>query len=604
MGRDICAIEAASIDPSPSSACPASASDSDAESESESVSYSKAFVGGGGGAKRSVSNVGANSEEIDCKRGKMHDLGLPAEGGLCAKQPVFLKEDRQSTDHLNEIEMSQVPPLAEDPETVDPSASGPPPLNSKHCCRNKSTGFGHIKNHNTDDSGMGLDARDASQLLNHNPFYPYKSLRYLKSRDASSECGSSTGPLDQGTAANAKDPHLVWKEMKENGFLSPSHGGIPVPKQRGRKNKKDVLRKNMELAKKEQVDRFTRIAAPSGLLNELNPGIINHVRNSKQVHSILEALVKDDKLENGHVGSKLESRSRSITEKQYIGGRNKDVERENVSAMNSFAAIHEDGASNSLLVNRKKQKAPPSSLMNSLLSSIVGNDGSSSVFEGQNYGKFSCDSHSDHDSEDDKLALKLSSSTTYLWEEDSLNKSSIPSLSVQAATVASQWLGLLYQDMKRRLAALRRSKKRVRAVIQTELPLLVSKEFSSNQENDPSVMQNALYECSHRLAADLHQAKWGALFDQMYIALSEEEKQLESWFNQVKDVRLHCEWGLQHPSWNPPYKVEETRILGKDKDIKLENADNSGKDLAVQAAAASIYSTCNFLLSMENVSCF
>ena len=56
-----------------------------------------------------------------------------------------------------------------------------------------------------------------------------------------------------------------------------SHGGIPTPKQSMRKINSDVIKKKMELVKREQVDRFTKIATPSGL----NPGIINYVRNKK-----------------------------------------------------------------------------------------------------------------------------------------------------------------------------------------------------------------------------------------------------------------------------------------------------------------------------------
>lgn len=36
---------------------------------------------------------------------------------------------------------------------------------------------------------------------------------------------------------------------------------------------------------------------------------------------------------------------------------------------------------------------------------------------------------------------------------------------------------------------------------------------------------------------------------------------------------------------------------------RLEKAESSETDLAVRAAAASIYSTCNFLSSMENLPC-
>ncbi|KAG2262624.1 hypothetical protein Bca52824_069703 [Brassica carinata] len=125
------------------------------------------------------------------------------------------------------------------------------------------------------------------------------------STDVYSECGSSSAPVE------ANDPMKLWKAMKENGFLSnphgatssscvvsSSHGGIPAPRKRGRKSKTNndaamEKKRKMEIARKEEVDnRFARLAAPSGLLNELNPGIINHVRNKKQVLSIIQSIVK------------------------------------------------------------------------------------------------------------------------------------------------------------------------------------------------------------------------------------------------------------------------------------------------------------------------
>lgn len=90
--------------------------------------------------------------------------------------------------------------------------------------------------------------------------------------------------------------------MKQNGFLSSSHDGVSVPlipKPRGRKRgNESVIKKKIEIAKREQVDKFAKVAAPSGLLNGLNPGIINHVRNRKQVHSIIENLVRSTKNKN------------------------------------------------------------------------------------------------------------------------------------------------------------------------------------------------------------------------------------------------------------------------------------------------------------------
>ncbi|CAA2982438.1 uncharacterized protein LOC111379221 [Olea europaea subsp. europaea] len=62
-----------------------------------------------------------------------------------------------------------------------------------------------------------------------------------------------------------------------------------------------------------RIDRFAKFATPSGLLNGLNPGIINHVRNSKQVHSIIEALVRSERSENRYSGSKQDNQTKCST---------------------------------------------------------------------------------------------------------------------------------------------------------------------------------------------------------------------------------------------------------------------------------------------------
>lgn len=74
-------------------------------------------------------------------------------------------------------------------------------------------------------------------------------------------------------------------------------------------------------------------------------------------------------------------------------------------------------------------------------------------------------------------------------------------------------------------AALRRSKRRVRSVINTELPFLISKEFANNQDFDPYDTSMSADTCK---IADLHRARWTAIFDYMDQALSDEEKQLVS----------------------------------------------------------------------------
>lgn len=65
-------------------------------------------------------------------------------------------------------------------------------------------------------------------------------------------------------------------------------------------------------------------------------------------------------------------------------------------------------------------------------------------------------------------------------------------------------------------------------MIHTELPLLISREFSCNQENDPHVMKVSAAGFADNTNADAHRARWSALFDQMDKSLSEEEKRLVS----------------------------------------------------------------------------
>ncbi|XP_057483049.1 uncharacterized protein LOC130769807 [Actinidia eriantha] len=534
------------------------------------------------GEKRSNADCGENSE-LGRKRVKMRDLDtvLRSEGidthypkstELVHTNNHFEKDKSKETTNSNIAQY----------QCLD--------LNAKVCANKSSSSRKDDLDFATSRCfGWDLNSNDVPNALGQDAFYAFKSHELLKSGDAS-ECGSSTGPVEE------KDPMRVWKEMKQNGFLSSSHGGIPVPKPRGRKSKNEVLKKKMEIAKREQVDRFAKIAAPSGLLSELNPGIINHVRNSKQVHSIIEALVRSEKQENRHSGGKQAVSTKSGTKEIT----DTDLEDASVLGMKQPGHAHEDGSLSTLAWSQQTSGCPEWLSKSVHLNSYhAGKDGELSKVEKKISGQTTCPLQSNQESGNDILALKLSSSTTMALENtsslsnaESANLTNVSSLSVKAANVASQWLELLHQDIKGRLAALRRSKKRVQSVIHTELQFLMSREFSCNQENDPYVMKNSATGCSDSANADAHRARWSALFDQMDKALSEEEIQLETWLNQVKEMQLHCERGLQHHHYSASH------------DSRLEEADMSERELAVTAAAASIYSTCNFLLSKENRPCF
>ncbi|KAL9239883.1 hypothetical protein vseg_014161 [Gypsophila vaccaria] len=432
---------------------------------------------------------------------------------------------------------------------------------------------------------LNFSTEEVTSSVNHDLFTS-RPHNNLKTRDMLS-CGKTTGSLEE------KDALRKWKEMKQNGFMSSSYGGIPppplpaAPKQRGRKSKSEVLKQKMEQAKKEQVDRFAKIAAPSGLLNGLNPGIINHVRNSKQVHSIIQALVRSEKQESLKQANEMKSASRDLPEK-HTG-----VENLCYSRMHGLLPESMQLRENHLIDGGS-----------SLFS--LGDKGGygESIAKGKGFSSQTPLAPHSNNYNDDLLALKLSSSNMALESTSCVSSdesTSVDTLSVKAATVAFQWLQLLHQDIKGRLAALRRSKKRVNAVITTELPFLLSKEFDSNQENDPSIAKDPVTGCSNKTAAELHQTQWNKLFSQMDTSLSEEEKQLECWLNEVNQMLQLCDKGLQHVQWNMAFEMQRLGAFSNNFRSKIIDPE---KELPVRAAAASIYSTANYASSRENVSCF
>ncbi|CAM8961347.1 unnamed protein product [Rhodiola kirilowii] len=426
---------------------------------------------------------------------------------------------------------------------------------------------------------LDLNVAQSNNLDYEDLFPPMNSHDNSKSMEMS-ECGSTTGPLEE------KDSKSIWKEMKQNGFISNTYNGIPprVPKQRGRKSKSDVMQKKIEAAKRERVDRFARIAAPTGLLNRLNPGIINHVRNSKQVHSIIEALVKSESIENGNVSIKPAIKMRSFSNEKMKEPPYKNQGNIVCLERGLTGNRHVSGCSVANI------QVPPNLKVQSL-------DFCSNQIDRRMLNKAFISRHGRED--DDIFSLKLSSSSatnrsegiSSLSSDD--NRTSVSVLSIKAATVASQWLDLLNQDAKGRLAALRRSKKRARSVIQTDLPSLIAKEFSSTDLHDTSKLVSKFPKTD---MAELHQARWSSLFSQMETALSEEEKQLEDWLSQVKEMQLHCERGLQNEQLHSSSWLKKLGATGNS--LRQESINNENS-LAVSAAAASIYSTCSFLLNKE-----
>ncbi|KMZ55938.1 hypothetical protein ZOSMA_9G00380 [Zostera marina] len=399
--------------------------------------------------------------------------------------------------------------------------------------------------------GIDLNAANESNIEDFNPFYHFKKLDRVDLTDASSECASTTGSSKENMSLK------MWNEMKQNGFLSLPYGGIPLPKKRGRQSKK---RKENELKKKEEhANRFSKVVAPSGLLSGLNPGIINHVRNSKQVRSIIAAMV---------------------TSESFARQKNVQTSRESNDIKTDLESTH----------NSTDHRDSQSSYIPDL------------GFSKEDNVSLYCQSY-----EGVEHSLKLSAGTLASETVDQTsngeilgNKETLSTLSTKGANVAVQWLDLLRQDIKGRLAALRRSRKRVLSTIQTELPYLFSKEHH-NADLESITTTNTEQFSDVDANSGLHMSRWKVIFNKMDKELSDEGKHLETWLGQVTEMLGQCDRGLKSM-----ISLETKPFNSSSDNPSLKKVGSFERESAVRAAAASIYSTCTMVhgISKENSSCF
>ncbi|XP_031501150.1 uncharacterized protein LOC116264858 isoform X2 [Nymphaea colorata] len=412
--------------------------------------------------------------------------------------------------------------------------------------------------------------------------YSVRRKKVLDTDSRDSECGSCTGPSDD------TDSWRVWKAMKQNGFLS-SQLHAPLRKRvlvsnlmPSKRLKNDLLKKNIELAKKEQVDKFKRMAAPSGLLTGLNPGIINHVRNSKQVQSIIEALVKSEKLDSSNSQKTV---SNEVAEgNKKINGSKRDSEgtvgpNANCLCLNGNSAALV-GSDDHIPVDFLKQVRSKYIVAISTCSGSehersteqeeLNKTPGTEAFVGSQFN-FQLESMLSSMLRKGQTTLER---TSYLPNEElSTNHGRITDLSVKAAFVAHEWLELLRQDINGRLS-----------------------DFLSSQENDSHGERNSSTRNENNWLPQNHLVKWRSLFVQMENALQQEGKYLENWLRQVKQMQAHCERGLHG------INMERTELPGNSSRSKKDETVEG--EFAVRAAAASIYSTCNFAMSSENIPCF
>ncbi|CAK7323488.1 unnamed protein product [Dovyalis caffra] len=368
-----------------------------------------------------------------------------------------------------------------------------------------------------------------------------------------------------GSSIEKNDAMRIWLELKQNGFISPSSASMPrlkpkpkpapLPTKKRERHINDGFSEKPELAKVRRVDglakvaasasgllkkfnpgttpssagmlptpkkhsekcmiagpkgflkvlevepskMYSRISPPCGLLNEFNPGIINRIRSSKQVFSVIQALVRRDTIGNVDIPSRQENRF----------GENDANECPNRSDKKGLCS-----------------KAPSGNLC------------VKTEYEEEVGGLGIAVRRADNDDDKDEVKSSLSSITasenaaSSVHSEASTSTAMGSSLSLEDANAASQWLQCLRHDITRRLEALMHSRSRIQNVIRTELPALMLKEFSVDQENELFAARRSV-----SMNVDVHKAKRGTQFDQMDKALTEEAGQLELWLKQVIEMQ-------------------------------------------------------------------
>lgn len=153
------------------------------------------------------------------------------------------------------------------------------------------------------------------------------------------------------SSVEESDSMRVWKGLKQHNYMSCSREIMPVQllkrcgRKKGRSND-DVMKKKTEVVKREQVDRFTFLAPPCGLLNGLSPGIINRVRNSKQVFSIIAALVRPER--SDYQLSKMLPESNMESERERLAVQKISSPVKAVSEDRSCLSTEEPGNSSSV----------------------------------------------------------------------------------------------------------------------------------------------------------------------------------------------------------------------------------------------------------------
>eukprot|EP01018_Ginkgo_biloba_P038270 Gb_01956 [translate_table: standard] len=507
------------------------------------------------------------------------------------------------------------------------------------------------------DSEMSVSqvsgTQDISISLNHNEQIGMEGLVQPQIGNKAPLCSLNTNfqiPEDRLNLDNAMIGELVGQMGTRKDYMcfsdlsKPLQGTLLLP--RGQKRarrlpiqlkrlKNEALKQKKETGKKAQVNNFAKITAPSGLLADLNPGIINRVRNSKQVHAIIEAVV-GSAARNAYPDSNCQNEPTIKSENGTLQGWSQMSVKVLENGDSGIVDTYQDGNDLSGAKQEQPRKIAKEKLEERMVSdmnacdndhildseksptdaNLVDEDVQCPTARGDSIPSTECNKDGfcpkEIAGEHNDLPGTFRCSCHYCLpsKRPGVDLTCAASLSMKAAIVASKWLELHYLDVRGRLAALKRSKKRIRAVINDEFgSSSVQQTTSAFYKNDrfvqvPNNDQNAnmLANAEH----DLHMEKWRSLFIHMENCLNVEGAQLECSLQRIRKMHSHSVLGLEEFKRiiSDCHEVQQPEASEDQFKSKIASAETMERQFALGAAAASIYSTANFVTTTEDVACF
>ncbi|XP_002967086.2 uncharacterized protein LOC9632323 [Selaginella moellendorffii] len=247
---------------------------------------------------------------------------------------------------------------------------------------------------------------------------------------------------------------------------------------------------------------------PSGVLGELKPGIIGRVHDSKYVHSAIGAVLKSGTLVRKRC-REFADENRGVAKPTVVAC--KQVKRErpeaNLEEMLTFTEALES------LENRATNDSEVATSVEDFSCGTL--EGSRSKTESWDV---TIDKLVDDEQDDDHHSMTQSDAM--------IQKQSGP---------AAIWLKLVNQDIKGRISALKRSRRRVRTAIVAKDDIFMPADKSSfldlSRHEDPAKAKRQY---------ELQMDKWKALFLTMDHALGAEAAQLDSQWKSLQELRCSC----------------------------------------------------------------